>query len=119
MAQDNIQDWMDWASGTVDAGAGDLLLSREEIEDIVDGVMASLGEFHTDTSDIPTTASARARGLFDSPNDLRDYLEGGRLISYDAGGGPHPSSIVHILKHQPANRSFPAYEVWVDDETDP
>lgn len=117
MSQDNIQDWMDWATGLTGAGESDPLLTREEIEDIVDGVIGQMGTFHTDISTIPGTATARPRGAFDSPNDLRSYLDSGGLLGYDSSGAFAPSNIVHVLKVVIPGRSFPTYEVWIDDDS--
>lgn len=117
MSNDNIQDWMNWASGITGAQENDPLLSREEIEDILDGVVGTMGTFHTDSSTIPTTATARPRGVFDSPNDLKSYLESGGLLGVSSTGQPMPSPIVHILKVLIPGRAQPTYEVWIDDET--
>lgn len=117
MSRDNIQDWMDWAAGLTGATAGDPLLSKTDIEDIIDGVMGGLGTLHTDPATIPSSATARPRGVFDSPNDLKSYLEGGALISYDGSGNPVPNAIVHILKVTLPGRAIPYYEVWIDETT--
>lgn len=117
MSNDNIQDWMDWASGITGAQEDDPLLSREEIETIVDNVVATFGQFHTDPSTIPGTATSRPRGSFDSPNDLRSYLDKGGLLAYDGSGQPIPMPIVHILKITISGRANPIYEVWIDDNS--
>jgi hypothetical protein len=117
MSNDNIQDWMDWVTGLTGAGEADPLLTRQEIEDIVDGVISTLGEFHTDPGTIPGSATSRARGQFDSPNDMVAYLEGGGLVQYSDTGQIIPSPIVHLLKVSPGGRALPRYEVWIDDNT--
>lgn len=117
MSNENIQDWMDWVTGLTGAGEGDLLLSKAEIEATVDSVISEMGIFHTDESTIPTTATARPRGAFDSPNDLRAYLESGGLLSYSETGTSVANPIVHILKINIVGRANPIYEVWIDDET--
>lgn len=114
---DNIQDWMDWASGLTGAGADDPLLSHAEIEGIVDGVVGQMGTLHTDPETLPVTATARPRGAFDSPNDLRHYLESGGLIAYDDTGLTVPMPIVNILKVMITGRKNPVYEVWIDEES--
>jgi hypothetical protein len=108
---------MDWAAGITGATEGDPLLTKEEIEDIVDGVVSTFGEFHTDPSTIPTTATSRPRGAFDSPNDLKNYLASGGLLGEGSDGSPLPMSIVHILKITIPGRANPIYEVWIDDNT--
>lgn len=117
MTIDNIQDWMDWAAGVTGATAGDPLLTRGEIEEIIDGVVGTMGTLHTDPSTIPPSATARPRGAFDSPNDLRNYLQTGGLLGEDEAGGFLPMPIVHILKVSIAGRATPIYEVWIDDNT--
>jgi len=117
MAADNIQDWMDWASGLTGADQGDPLLTHEEIEAIVDNAVSQFGIFHTDPSTIPTTATARPRGAFSDPNDLQHYLNSGGLLSYDELGQPVPSPIVHVLKRNLEFNDDIIYEVWIDDET--
>lgn len=117
LSDNNIQDWMDWATGLTGAGQDDPLLSRAEIEQIIDDTVAQMGTFHTDPSTIPATATSRARGAFDSPNDLRSYLDGGGLLAYDDVGEPIKMPIVHLLKVIITGRANPIYEVWIDDET--
>lgn len=114
---DQFQDWMDWTSGEEPASAGDLLLTKAEIEEIVDGVMGRLGAFHTDPAEIPTTATARPRGSFADPHDLRKYLEDGGLLGFDETGEFVPSPIVHILKLGIGPNGLVIYEVWIDDQS--
>lgn len=117
MTDSNIQDWMDWASGLTGAGEGDPLLSATEIEAIVDGVVGQMGQLTDDPGEIPTTATARPRGAFDSPNDLQAYLERGGLVSVDDSGNIIPNPIVNILKQTIPGRANPIYEVWINDDT--
>jgi hypothetical protein len=108
---------MDWASGITGAQADDLLLSRAEIEVIVDGVMATMGTLHTDPSTLPTSSTARPRGAFADPNDMKQWLEDGGLITYDALGNPVPIPIVNILKQPQPDGDLIIYEVWIDENT--
>lgn len=117
MSNDNIQDWMEWASGITGAGEGDPLLSREDVEQIVDDVVSTFGTLHTSPETLPTTATSRPRGAFDSPNDLRSYLDRGGLLGYSGAGDPVPMPIVHILKVVIPGRANPIYEVWIDENT--
>jgi len=113
---DNLQDWMDWTTGVTGADAPDPILTKEEIEDIVDGVVATLGSFFTDPQDLPATAIARPRGIFSDPHDLQSYLDGGGLMSYSDAGNPVPNPVVNILKVTHPSGLI-TYEVWIDDNT--
>jgi len=116
MAQDNLQDWLDWATGLTGADEGDLILSHDEVETIVDGAIGLLGTLHTDPSTLPAGATARPRGAFTDPNDLQHYLNGGGLLSYGEGGETFHSPLVHILKRVAQFDQNIIYEVWIDDQ---
>jgi hypothetical protein len=113
---DQFQDLSEWASGVVPS-EGELVLSLAEVEAIVDGVMSTLGELHTDLSDMPGSATSRPRGAFTLPDDLRIYLDNGGLLTYDASGNPVSSGRVHILKRPQADGPHTIYEVWIDEES--
>lgn len=114
---DQYQQWMDWTSGVPGAVEGDYLLSKTEIEEIVDAVMSTMGTLHTDAATIPTTATARPRGAFADPIDIRQYLDGGGLLTYDELGNPVPIPIVHILKMALPDSDVIIYEVWIDEQS--
>ena len=114
---DNIQDWMDWATGITGADAPDPILTQAEIEQIVDDVVATYGTFHTDTSTLPETATSRPRGIFTDPHDLLNYLADGGLVGFDEFDAPMPLPIVHIVKTIADDRNNIEYEVWIDDDT--
>jgi hypothetical protein len=114
---ENLQNWMDWVTGITGADAPDPILTQPEIEAIVDGVVATFGNFHTDPSELPASATSRPRGIFSDPNDLLNYLADGGLVGFDEFDQPLPLPIVHILKTIADDSTNIEYEVWIDEES--
>lgn len=114
---DNIQDWMDWATGITGADAPDPILTQAEIEAIVDGVVATYGNYHTDPSTLPESATSRPRGIFTDPHDLLNYLADGGLVGFDEFDQPMPLPIVNILKTIAEDSGNIEYEVWIDENS--
>jgi hypothetical protein len=109
-----FSDIQDWAS--VGGTEGNLVESETEIQDYVEGFVSGLGTIVADTSEIPGTATSRARGGFSDYNDLHRYLETGGLTISDGAGGFIPNPIVYINRIY-LDDDHIIYEVWIDDNT--
>ncbi len=108
----NIQDW---ASG--DLGEGAPTLPIQDIQDNVEADISQLGQFHTDISDLPLTASGRANGIFASYDDLLEYLEGGGLVLRNENLEPVPNPIIHIVRQNNEYSDGVLYYVYIDEES--
>lgn len=99
-----------------DDGAGGLATSGE-IEIALDVEYAKFGQVTENIGDLPTDAHIRARGLFTDPQDMREYLERGGLVS-TSGGEYQPLSWVWILKSYSDLLQEYTYQVFIRDTSD-
>lgn len=109
-----FSDIQGWAS--LGGGEGDLVAAEEDIQDYIESFISQLGTLVNDESEIPGTASSRARGGFSDYNDLHRYLETGGLTISDGAGGFIPNPIVYISRTYLEGGEV-IYETWIDDDT--
>ena len=99
-----------------DDGAGGVA-SPEDIDIALGVEFAKFGQVTENIGDLPTDAHIRARGLFTDPDDMREYLERGGLVS-TSGGEYQPLSWVWILKSYSDLLQEYTYQVFIRDTSD-
>jgi len=113
---DNIQ-----GNATGGAGEGEPALPVGDIQDYMEGAIASFANFVTSPDDIPETATGRPNGIFTSDFDIAQYLSEGGLVGWEMTSPDvwemRPIGWVYVLQVIDEDTGEVEYQVWIDEDT--
>lgn len=112
---DRLETHDEYIRRMADDGTGNLA-SDSEVEQNLRDFTSLLGNVVGSPVDIPPDVDIRANGLFTSPDDLREYLERGGLISHD-GTDYQPSPLVYILEEYDGDLGEWTFQVYIANDS--